>query len=158
MGLRDFIQTRARQIQFVLVCLMGAGIATSSAIYFNTLPRPHPQALVGYVIMDLKRLDYRVTYEDLQLLGLFAGKQCGKCDFVRGGKNVNLDDLDDHSFMTTLVRYQRYLYLNFYSADAPTGQQRFDAVARKVRTRFPGRSNAIRIFRGARGEEEITAE
>lgn len=158
MGLREFIHARARQIQFVLVCLMGAGIATSSVIYFNSPPTPHHQAQIGNVVMDLKRLDYRVTYEDLQSLGLFAGKRCRKCVFVRGGKTVNLDDFDDHSFMTALLRYERYLYLNFYSADAPTGQQRFDAVAREVRARFPGRGNAIRIFRGARGEEEITAE
>lgn len=158
MGLREIIHARARQIQFVLVCLIGGGIATSSVIYFNTPPTPHHQAQVGNVVIDLKQLDYRLTFEDLQSLGLFAGVRCRKCKFERGGRTVNVDDFGDPALMASLLRYQRYVYLNFYSADAPLGRQRFDTVAREIRARFPGRGQAIRMFRGARGEEEITAE
>lgn len=158
MGLRHFITIRARQIQLVLVCLFGAGAAVSSVVYFNTPPTPHPQARVGSVMFDLKEFDYLLQFEDLQSLGLFAGINCRKCEFSKGGKTVSLDDFDDRSFMPSLLRYQRYLYLAFYSADEPSGRKQFDAVAREMRARFPGRGKAMRIFRGARGEEEITAE
>jgi hypothetical protein len=158
MGLREFIHARARRIQLVLVCLIGAGIATSSVIYFNTPPTPHDDAHIGNVTIDLQQFDYRLSYEDLQSVGLFAGARCRKCEFERGGNAVNLDDFDDPSLMVSLLRYGRFLYLNFYSADAPAGRQRFDAVARELRARFPGRGNAMRMSRGERGEEEITAE
>jgi hypothetical protein len=159
-GLREFIHARARQIQLVLVCLIGAGIATSSVIYFNTPPQPHHQSRIGNVTFDLKQFDYRLTYEDLQSVGLFAGMRCGKCEFGRGGKTVTLDDFHDPSFMASLLRFnnERFLHVTFYSADASVGRQRFDAVARALRARFPGRGKAIRMFRGERGNEEITAE
>lgn len=158
MGLRQFIHARARQIQFVLVCLFGVGAALSSVVYFNTPPTPHHQARVGNVAIDLQQLEYRLTYEDLQSLGLFAGVRCRKCVFGRGGNTVSLDDFDDPALMASLLRYQHFLYLNFYSADAAAGRQRFDAVTRELLARFPGRGKAIRAFRGARGEEEIAAE
>lgn len=157
MGLREFVHGRARQIQFVLVCLFGAGTAVSSVIYFNTPPTPHHRAHVGHVTLDLRQLDYRLTYEDLRSLGLFAGRHCRKCVFDKGGKIVNLDDFDDRAFMTSLLRYEGYLYLNFYSADAPIGRQRFEEVARALRQRFPGRGEAIRVDRGM-GDEEVSAE
>jgi hypothetical protein len=160
MGLREFVHARARQIQFVLVCLIGAGIATSSVIYFNTPPQPHHQARIGNVMFDLKQLDYGLTYEDLQSVGLFAGIQCRKCQFGRNSETVTLDDFDDPPFMASLQRFNddRYLHVTFYSADAAVGRQRYGVVARELRARFPGRGKAIRIFLGERGNEEITAE
>lgn len=157
MGLREFIHARPRQIQFVLACIFGAGVAVSSVIYFNTPPTPHPQAQVGNVVFDLKKFGYQLKYEDLQSLGLFAAITCRKCEFAEGGRTVSLDDFEDHSFMTSLLRYESFLYLNFYSADAATGRQRFDAVVRKLRARFPSRGDAI-MYRGIRGGEEITLE
>lgn len=158
MGLRSFIHARARQIQFVLVCLFGAGVATSSVIYFNTPPIPHPQARIGSVVFDLRQLDYEVTYEDLQSVGLFAGVRCRKCGFERGGRVVSLEDLDDPSFMASLLRYKGTLSVAFYSAEPALGRERLDAVARELRARFAGRGKTMRIFRGVRDEEEITAE
>lgn len=158
MRLREFIHARATQIQFVLACIFGAGVAVSSVIYFNTPPTPHPQAQVGNIVIDLRKFGYQLRYEDLQSLGLFAGIPCRKCKFAEGGRTVSLDDFDDHSFMTSLLRYESFLYLNFYSADAAAGRQRLDAVAQELRARFPGRGDAMRMFRGARGDEEITVE
>jgi hypothetical protein len=157
MGLRSFIHARARLIQFVLVCLIGAGAATSGVIYFNTAPIPHPQARIGSVVFDLNQFDYSLTYADLQSVGLFAGVRCRKCEFERGGRIVSLEDLDDPSFMSSLLRYERTLGVTFYSADPLLGRQRLDALARELRARFPGRGKAMRITRGVRSEEEITA-
>ncbi|MDQ2639412.1 MAG: hypothetical protein M3Y79_02360 [Pseudomonadota bacterium] len=143
--MRDFIHAWPRQIQLVIVSLLGAMIALASVIYFNTPPMPHSQSHVGNVAINLAQFDYRPTYDDLQSLGLFAGVPCRKCDFGRDGETLKLNDFDDPSFMVSLTRYGEFLYLHFYSADASAGMLKFDALARRLRDQYPGRGEAMVI-------------
>lgn len=152
MNLPDFIRRRAGAIALVLNGLLSLGITVSGLVYYNSRPHPAPQARLGSVTIDLRQLDHRLTFRDLQSAGMFADLECDHCDFSGRLKKPYLveNDFTDIDFMATLflARGRHVLSLDFYGRDIPAGQRRLEQALQELRSRFPGHAQAIRQVAG----------
>lgn len=139
--------TPARRIwPAVTATVLGAASLWLAVSHFNqqsSLPtRPQPP-LIGRVGVDLAELGYALTLDDVQAAGLFAGKNCAKCDFSAAGTWVQVGEKRSEGLSVWMARSSHRLYFFFHGTDEAAGQQLIAQIVAGLRTRFPGHDGSI---------------
>lgn len=152
MSMTGFLRRNARRLAWAGLTLECALMTFASVTYFNSTPHPDGHAQLGVVTIQLAKLDYKLTFAELQSAGMFVNVSCRKCGFSAGVKTPYMEDLEDARFMGTLFRSRQTLSLNFFGENIPAGQQQLDTALQALRAKFPGQEAAIQLV--SRGFED----
>jgi hypothetical protein len=104
-----------------------------------------PRAYVGHANIDLEKLHYKLTYDDLQLAGMFAGTRCSECDFS-ASSHIPLfwGDADRQLFGVLGKRTHRLtLTFYYYGENFADARRRVDHSLGQLRAMFPGQGESI---------------